>query len=61
VTRTVLERLLAEPRAVVTVLTGEDAPPVDALRDYLESTHPELELEIQEGGQPNYALLLAAE
>jgi hypothetical protein len=61
VARTVLERLLEEPRGVVTFLTGEEAPPLDALRSYLEGHHPDLEVEIQEGGQPHYPLLLSAE
>ena len=61
VARTVLGRLLGEPRGVVTVLTGENAPSLDAVRTYLEREHPDLELEIEDGGQPHYALLLAAE
>ena len=61
VARSVLDRLLAEPRDVVTLLTGEDAPPLDALRAYLDAEHPQLELEIEEGGQPHYPLLLSAE
>lgn len=61
VARTVVERLLEEPRTVVTLLTGEEAPPLDRLREYVEEEHPELEVEIQEGGQPHYPLLLSAE
>jgi uncharacterized protein len=61
VARTVLERLLEEPRAVLTVLTGEEAPPLDGLRDWLESEHPDVELDVEEGGQPHYPLLLSAE
>jgi DAK2 domain fusion protein YloV len=61
VARAVLERLLEEPRAVVTVLTGEDAPPLGALRDWLQSEHPDVELDVEEGGQPHYPLLLSAE
>jgi hypothetical protein len=61
VARAVLERLLAEPRAVVTVLTGEDAPPLEGVRDWLESEHPDVELDVEDGGQPHYALLLSAE
>jgi uncharacterized protein len=57
----VLERLLEEPRAVLTVLTGEEAPPLDGLRDWLESEHPDVELDVEEGGQPHYPLLLSAE
>ncbi len=61
VARTVIDRLLQEPRDVVTFLTGEGAPPLDGLRGYLESEHPGLELEVEEGGQPHYPLLLSAE
>jgi DAK2 domain fusion protein YloV len=61
VARVVLERLLEEPRDLVTVLTGEAAPSLDELRRWLEAEHPDVELEIEEGGQPNYALLLSAE
>ena len=61
VARAVLARLLEEPRAVVTVLTGIEAPPLDELRDWLESEHPEVELDVEEGGQPHYPLLLSAE
>jgi fatty acid kinase len=61
VSRTVLERLLAEPRSVLTLLTGEDPPALDLLLAELESRYPELELEVHQGGQPHYALLIAAE
>jgi dihydroxyacetone kinase-like predicted kinase len=57
----VLERLLQEPRGVLTLLTGEDAPVLDALLGHLRESHPDLELDVHEGGQPHYALLLAAE
>ena len=57
-----LERLLAEPRGVLTLLTGEEPPALDgAARASSRPTHPELELEVHEGGQPHYPLLLAAE
>jgi dihydroxyacetone kinase-like predicted kinase len=61
VARAVLERLLAEPRGLLTLLTGEDPPPLDGLLSRLEAEHPELELDVHEGGQPHYPLLLAAE
>jgi uncharacterized protein len=57
----VLERILAEPREVVTLLTGKDAPPLDGLLDELAERHPEVELEVREGGQPHYPLLVSAE
>jgi dihydroxyacetone kinase-like predicted kinase len=61
VAQAVVERLLAEPRDVLTLLTGEDAPALEALTQFLEERHPGLELEVQEGGQPHYPLLLSAE
>jgi fatty acid kinase len=61
VARAVLERMLAEPRGIVTLLTGEEPPPLDDLLSDLGRRHPELELEVHEGGQPHYPLLIAAE
>ena len=61
VVRAVLDELLAEPRDVLTLLTGEDAPVLDGLLSMLEAEHPALELEVHQGGQPNYPLLMAAE
>jgi len=57
----VTESLLAEPRMVMTLLTGADAPDVDPLLARLRERHPELEFELHAGGQPHYALLLSAE
>jgi uncharacterized protein len=57
----VIARLLEEPRAVLTLLTGAEAPPLDGLLERLQSDHPELEVEVHEGGQPHYPLLLGAE
>ena len=57
----VIERLLAEPRDVLTVLTGEDAPPLDGLLDRIAERHPDLEVDVQAGGQPHYHVLLSAE
>ena len=57
----VLSRLLEEPRAVLTLLTGDEPPPLDGLVAGLASSHPELEIEVHEGGQPHYPLLLGAE
>jgi uncharacterized protein len=57
----VASRLLAQPRAVLTLLTGAETPPLDGLVGRLASSHPELEVEVHEGGQPHYPLLLGAE
>jgi uncharacterized protein len=57
----VIERLLAEPRELMTLLTGEDAPPLDRLLDAIADRYPELEVEVRPGGQPHYLLLISAE
>ncbi|HEY6015955.1 MAG TPA: DAK2 domain-containing protein [Gaiellaceae bacterium] len=57
----VIERLLAQPREVLTLLTGEDEPALDVLLERIGGAHPELELEVHEGGQPHYPLLVSAE
>jgi dihydroxyacetone kinase-like predicted kinase len=61
VAHAVLARLLAEPRGVLTFLTGDEPPTLDGLLAELASSHPELELDVHDGGQPHYPLLLAAE
>jgi fatty acid kinase len=61
VARAVAERLLAEPRDVLTILTGEDAPALDGLLDELAEQHPGLEIDVHEGGQSHYPMLLSAE
>ncbi len=55
------ERLLAEPRDVLTLLTGADEPDVDGLLRRIEERHPDLEVDVHPGGQPHYPLLLSAE
>jgi fatty acid kinase len=57
----VVTRLLAEPRALLTMLTGAEPPPLDGLLERLASSRPELEVEVHEGGQPHYPLWLGAE
>ena len=61
VTRAVVDRLLEEPRGILTLLTGEGAEPLDGLVSAIGEAHPDLELEVHEGGQPHYALLISAE
>jgi len=57
----VVERLLAEPRGVLTLLAGEGAPGLDALVETITDRHPDVEVDVQDGGQPHYPLLLSAE
>jgi DAK2 domain fusion protein YloV len=61
VARAVVERLLSEPRGVLTLLAGDERPDLAALVAELETEHPELEIEVHEGGQPHYPLLVSAE
>jgi DAK2 domain fusion protein YloV len=61
VARAVAEGLLAEPRDLLTLVTGRDAPPLNGLVGELAERHPGLEIDVQEGGQPHYPLLLSAE
>jgi DAK2 domain fusion protein YloV len=61
VARAVIEQLLDEPRGLLTLLTGDGDPPLGDLIKGVEERHPELELDIQAGGQPHYPLLLSAE
>jgi dihydroxyacetone kinase-like predicted kinase len=57
----VVGRLVAEPRSLLTLLTGDDAPQLDGLLERIAAAHPDLETEVHEGGQPHYPLLLGAE
>ena len=57
----VIERLLAEPRELLTLLVGDDPPPLDALLERVAAAHPEIDVDVQHGGQPHYQLLLSAE
>jgi uncharacterized protein len=61
VASTVVDRLLAEPRDVVTLVTGADEPELGGVLARLAERYPEVELEVHPGGQPHYPLLLSAE
>jgi DAK2 domain fusion protein YloV len=56
-----IERLLAEPREVLTILAGAEAPQLNGLLGRIAEAHPDLEIDVQAGGQPHYHLLLSAE
>jgi DAK2 domain fusion protein YloV len=57
----VIERLLEGERELLTVLTGDGAPAVDGLLGRARERHPGVEVEVHDGGQPHYPLLLSAE
>jgi len=61
VAEAVVERLLAEPRGVVMLLKGADEPELDELVARIAARHPDVELDVQAGGQPHYPLLISAE
>jgi dihydroxyacetone kinase-like predicted kinase len=56
-------RLLNGGRAMLTVLVGEgdDGPRAVAALQAVRTAHPEVEIDLHEGGQPFYPLLLSAE
>ncbi|HZB23778.1 MAG TPA: DAK2 domain-containing protein [Gaiellaceae bacterium] len=57
----VVDRLLASPRGLLTILAGENAPGLDDFVAAIGERHPDVEIDVQEGGQPHYPLLLSAE
>jgi dihydroxyacetone kinase-like predicted kinase len=57
----VVTRLLSEPREVLTILTGDEAPELNGLLGRISEDYPEVDVDVQEGGQPHYHLLLSAE
>jgi DAK2 domain fusion protein YloV len=61
VAREVIERLLVESSDVVTILLGDGVTDADGLRREIEAAHPELEIDVHEGGQPHYPLLFSVE
>jgi uncharacterized protein len=57
----VVDRLLAKPRDLLTLLVGEDEQSLDALLERVSAAHPDVDVDVQRGGQPHYPLLLSAE
>ncbi len=57
----VAERLLTDGREVLTLIAGADGRPLEPLIERIAALHPEVELDVQSGGQPHFPLLLAAE
>jgi len=61
VVEAVIERLLAGDRELLTILTGQDEPSLEGLLARIGERHPRVEVEVHDGGQPHYPLLLSAE
>ncbi len=58
----VVERAVSDGRELLTVFTGEGAPPADEISEHLRRVHPGIEEPtVLPGGQPHYPLLLSAE
>ena len=57
----VVARLVGDGADVLTVLLGDGAAESDGVVDAIRTAHPELEVEVHEGGQPHYPLLFAVE
>lgn len=59
----VVDRLLAAGGELVTVVTGSEAPPgaADELVTRIAGSRPAVDVEVHEGGQPHYPLLLGVE
>ncbi len=57
----VVEALLDGGVDALTLILGEQPPPLAALLDSLERIEPRVEVECRDGGQPHYGLLLLAE
>jgi DAK2 domain fusion protein YloV len=57
----VVARLVGGGAEVLTVLVGDGAGESDGVVDAIRAAHPGLEVEVHEGGQPQYPLLFAVE
>jgi dihydroxyacetone kinase-like predicted kinase len=58
-----LDRLVTADRELVTLIKGADAgpPELTAVRDWLATARPDIEVEVHDGGQPLYPFLFGAE
>lgn len=58
-----LEEAHAEYFELVTLFYGADTPHLEVIRiaDAIRNTYPELEVEVQEGGQPHYQFIVSIE
>jgi uncharacterized protein len=57
----VVESLLGEGRSILGALVGENGPDLEEVRGRLAGLHPGVDVEVHEGGQPHYPLLLWSE
>jgi DAK2 domain fusion protein YloV len=57
----VVARLVGDAADVLTVFVGDGAGGADGLVETIRAAHPDLEIEVHDGGQPHYPLLFAVE
>jgi dihydroxyacetone kinase-like predicted kinase len=57
----VVARLVGDAADVLTVFVGDGAGRADGLVETIRAAHPDLEIEVHDGGQPHYPLLFAVE
>jgi dihydroxyacetone kinase-like predicted kinase len=57
----VVGRVLDGDRAWLGILTGEGAPELEPVLAEVRRSHPEVDVEVHDGGQPHYPLLVVAE
>ena len=57
----VVEHVLAGDRGWLGILTGDSASSLGSLEDAVRLAHPGIDLEVHDGGQPHYPLLVVAE
>jgi DAK2 domain fusion protein YloV len=57
----IVGRVLDGDRGWLGILTGEGAPSVEGLLAAVQEAHPEVDVEVHDGGQPHYPLLVVAE
>ncbi len=57
----VVDKLLDDRHSLLTLLTGAEPEPLDDLLAGIAASHPGVEVEVHDGGQPHYPLLLGAE
>jgi hypothetical protein len=58
-----LEKVKASNYELITLFFGEEMPAAEANRivDVIRSAHPSQEIELQDGGQPNYQFIMSVE
>jgi len=58
-----IDRMLDEHDELVTLFSGQEVPPEEAgrLADLIRGSHPQIEVELQYGGQPVYFFLISVE